>query len=266
MNIKIASDNHSMNDLTAIIGGSALSQLPGLHIKERRVVRTPFGEPSGVLIFGQIGEAAVVFLARNGYGRTILPHLINYRANIWAMRSVDVDRIIAVSSVNSLDSVSGTGTLVIPDQVIDYTTGRDNTFYDNSEHEIIPLDFTNPFDETIRHALLEAAQIHGVAVAANGTYACTQGPRLQTAAEMQRSLRDGAHIVGQTVMPEAVLARELEIPYAMLALITNRSQRTGITPQQSSLRPSTHTGSPKALTDLQGVLAHTVRHMTVIHS
>ena len=255
-----------MNNLTAIIGGSALSQLPGLRIQERQVVRTPFGEPSGVLIFGQIGQARVVFLARNGYGRTIAPHLINYRANIWALHSVAVERIIAVSAVSSLNPSWQAGTVLIPDQIIDYTTGRDNTFYDNTdstENEIVPLDFTYPFDETIRKVLLKAVQTQKIAAVESGTYACTQGPRLQTAAEMQRTIRDGAHVVGQTVMPEAVLARELQLPYAMLALITNRSQCVEPPPKMLASAPIV---SAQALTDLQEVLARAVQDLVMINT
>ena len=261
--------NHSMNTLTAIIGGSALSQLPGLRIQERQVVRTPFGEPSGVLIFGQIGQARVVFLARNGYGRTIAPHLINYRANIWALHSVGVERIIAVSAVCSLNADWQAGTILIPDQIIDYTTGRDNTFYENTdatENGIIPLDFTYPFDATVRNALLKTARMQKIAAVESGTYACTQGPRLQTAAEMQRSIRDGAHVVGQTVMPEAVLARELQLPYAMLALITKRSQYMDTQSQQAEIRTSTPLVSAPALTDLQAMLAHTVQDLARINT
>lgn len=207
--------------LLAIIGGSGLNHLPILEGAHRRFVRTPYGEPSCPMTLGNICGYPMVFLARHGYGHTIMPSDINYRANIFALKSLNVTGIIAVGSVGSIDPSLAPGDLVIPDQLIDYTWGRTSTFFGSQPEVEMHVDFTHPFDATLRQRLSGAASLLGFAMREGGVYACTQGPRLETAAEIRRLAGDGADIVGMTAMPEAVLARELAIPYAQLNVVAN---------------------------------------------
>jgi 5'-methylthioadenosine phosphorylase len=206
----------------AILGGSGLTQLANLAVTRRQVVRTPYGEPSGALTFGRIGKRDVVFLARHGYGHTIPPHLVNYRANIWALKhSAAVAQIVSVASVGGICADLGPGTLVVPQQIIDYTWGRKSTFHESIEQPVVHIDFTEPYDYELRCLLIEAAQRCGAVLSSSGVYAATQGPRLETAAEIDRLENDGADMVGMTGMPEAALAREAELPYAAIAVVAN---------------------------------------------
>ncbi|HEX8962353.1 MAG TPA: S-methyl-5'-thioinosine phosphorylase [Rhodocyclaceae bacterium] len=206
----------------AIIGGSGLTQLSNLDIVRREVVRTPYGEPSGALTFGRIGDCEVVFLARHGYGHTIPPHLVNYRANIWALaKAGGADSIVSVASVGGIRGDLGPGTVVIPDQIIDYTWGRHITYFEGGDTPVVHVDFTEPYDGALRTRLLAAAEKAGETVVNGSVYAATQGPRLETAAEIARLSRDGAHLVGMTGMPEASLARELGVPYAAICVVAN---------------------------------------------
>lgn len=207
--------------MLGIIGGSGLTQLANLDVSHREVVRTPYGEPSGPLTFGRIGCQEVVFVARHGYGHTIPPHLVNYRANIHALEVSGVTRVISVGSVGGIRDDLGPGTLVAPHQIIDYTWGREMTFQSGGDGPVIHVDFTKPYDESVRRLVLEAAQRTDEEVFDGAVYATTQGPRLETAAEINRMQRDGADIVGMTGMPEAGLARELELPYAALCVVSN---------------------------------------------
>ncbi|MFT3758334.1 S-methyl-5'-thioinosine phosphorylase [Thauera sp.] len=207
--------------MLAIIGGSGLTQLSNLAIVRREVVRTPYGEPSGALTYGSLCSEPVVFLARHGYGHTIPPHRVNYRANIWALKQAKARGIISVASVGGIRAGFGPGTLVVPDQIIDYTWGRDSTFFEGGEMPVKHVDFTHPYDAELRRRLLAATAAAGESAVDGGVYAATQGPRLETAAEIDRLERDGADVVGMTGMPEAVLARELELPYAALNVVVN---------------------------------------------
>lgn len=207
--------------MLAIIGGSGLTQLSTLEIVRREVVRTPYGEPSGALTFGELCGRPVVFLARHGCGHTIPPHLVNYRANIWALKQARADAVVSVASVGGIRADFAPGTLLIPDQIIDYTWGRKSTFFEGGDQAVHHVDFTHPYDESLRQRLLQAGKQAGEAVFDGGVYAATQGPRLETAAEINRFERDGADVVGMTGMPEAVLARELELPYAAVNVVVN---------------------------------------------
>ena len=208
--------------MLAIIGGSGLTQFSSLDVSRQDVVRTPYGEPSGALTFGRIGHQEVVFLARHGYGHTIPPHRVNYRANIWALtREAKADRIVSVASVGVIRADLKPGSIVVPHQIIDYTWGRHMTFFDGSDSRVIHVDFTEPYDGALRRQLMEAAAWAGEAVLDGAVYAATQGPRLETAAEINRFERDGADIVGMTGMPEASLAREAEVGYAAICLVAN---------------------------------------------
>jgi 5'-deoxy-5'-methylthioadenosine phosphorylase len=206
---------------TAIIGGSGLGKLKGLEKVRREVGRTPYGDPSAPLTIGTIGNEEVVFLPRHGLSHQIPPHEINYRANIWVLKSMGVEKIYAVGATGGIDSVLKPRDIVIPTQLIDYTYAREQTFYDGSNSQVKHIDFTQPYVESLRQNLSTAAKSAGIEIHAGGVYAATQGPRLETAAEIDRIERDGGTIVGMTGMPEASLARELEIDYALISLVVN---------------------------------------------
>jgi 5'-methylthioadenosine phosphorylase len=209
--------------MLAIIGGSGLTQLANLEVTQREVMRTPYGDPSGAITLGTIRGAPVAFLARHGYGHTIPPHRVNYRANMWALAQHKVEYVVAVASVGGIRADLGPGTLAIPDQIIDYTYGREFTYFNGHDRSVVHIDFTQPYCETLRERLLKAAEQAGEPIVAGGTYAATQGPRLETAAEIDRLERDGADMVGMTGMPEASLARELGLCYAAVAVIVNHA-------------------------------------------
>jgi 5'-deoxy-5'-methylthioadenosine phosphorylase len=213
--------------MLAIIGGSGLTRLSTLAVAHREVVRTPYGEPSSALIFGQVAGRDVVFLARHGHRHTIPPHRVNYRANLWALKHRGVDTILAVASVGAITSRCIPGDLVLPDQLIDYTSGRPSTFFDGEDRAVTHVDFTQPYSAELRRHCLRAARAAGLAIHDGGVYGAVSGPRLETAAEIDRMERDGATIVGMTGMPEAVLARELGIAYAAIAVIVNHAAGRG---------------------------------------
>lgn len=214
--------------MQAIIGGTGLYQLTGLVVTRRHVVRTPYGEPSGALTYGRIGDGEeIIFLARHGYGHTLAPHRINYRANLWALHDVGVQRIVSVATVGAISSSLSPGMIVVPDQIIDYTSDRANTFFDGGDQAVAHVDMTQPYGDRMRQDLLSAAKERSVAVSDGGVYGCTQGPRMETAAEIRRMGRDGCDMVGMTGMPEASLARELELDYAALCLVTNHAAGKG---------------------------------------
>jgi len=208
--------------MLAIIGGTGLTQLGNLEISHRQIARTPYGEPSGALTFGKIGPQEVVFMARHGYGHTIPPHLVNYRANIHALAKVaQATHIVSVASVGGIRADLAPGMLVVPHQIIDYTWGRQMSFHDGIDHQVVHIDFTHPYDEPLRQQVIAAGAAAGEAIVDGAVYAVSQGPRLETAAEIDRFARDGADIVGMTGMPEAALAREVGCPYAALAVVAN---------------------------------------------
>jgi 5'-methylthioinosine phosphorylase len=213
--------------MLAIIGGSGLTQLSSLEVGRHKVMRTPYGEPSGALTFGRIGACDVIFLARHGYGHTIPPHEVNYRANLWALREAGADTIVSVASVGGIRNDIWPGTLVLPHQVIDYTWGRASTFFEGPGQPVNHIDFTEPYSRTVREALLGAANALGERIMDGGVYAATQGPRLESAAEINRFERDGADIVGMTGMPEASLAREIGLAYAAIAVVANYAAGRG---------------------------------------
>ena len=213
--------------LLAIIGGSGLSKLGIMEVTRRKVVRTPYGEPSGALTFGLIRKREVVFLARHGYGHTIAPHEVNYRANIWALKDAGADTVVSVASVGGIRKDVLPGMLMLPDQVIDYTWGRPSTFFEGAGVPVNHIDFTEPYSREVRRRLLDCAKACGEAILDGGVYAATQGPRLETAAEITRLERDGADIVGMTGMPEAVLAREVSLDYATIAVVANYAAGRG---------------------------------------
>jgi 5'-methylthioinosine phosphorylase len=210
-----------------IIGGSGLAQLPGLEAIEAVAISTPWGAPSAPLRSGSLDGARVIFLPRHGQPPVIAPHEINYRANLWALREAGVRCVLAVATVGGIAEGLEPGSLVVPDQLIDYTSGRASTFGAPAGEPVRHVDFTQPYDAALRARMLAAAQALGEPVLDGGTYGCTQGPRLETAAEIRRLARDGCTIVGMTGMPEAVLARELGIAYAVLAVVVNDAAGIG---------------------------------------
>ncbi len=213
--------------MLAIIGGSGVAHLANLEETGRRVIRTPYGDPSGALTFGLINGREVVFLARHGYGHTIPPHLVNYRANIWALHSLAVSGVVAIASVGGIRADLGPDTLVLPDQIIDYSHSRKSTFFETAEQPVTHIDFTFPYTRALQEGCLRAAEMAGVALTLGGVYGVTQGPRLETAAEIDRLERDGVDMVGMTGMPEAALAREIGLPYAAIAVVANYAAGRG---------------------------------------
>jgi 5'-methylthioadenosine phosphorylase len=208
--------------MLAIIGGSGLTQLSNLEVTRREVIRTPYGEPSGALTFGRVGCQEVVFLARHGYGHTIPPHRVNYRANIWAIcQEAKAEGIVSVASVGGIRRDLAPGTVVVPHQIIDYTWGRHMTYHEGGDRQVVHIDFTEPYDQPLRQRLIESAERAGESVIDGAVYATTQGPRLESVAEVNRLERDGADLVGMTGMPEASLARELGVPYAAVCVVAN---------------------------------------------
>lgn len=213
--------------MLAIIGGSGLARLGNLKVSQRRPARTPYGEPSAALTFGEISGREVVFLARHGDGHSFAPHEVNYRANLWALKDAGAREVVSVASVGGIAHAAAPGALVVPHQIIDYTWGRAATFFQGPGVPVKHVDFTEPYSRALRERLLAAARRCNEAVLDAGVYAATQGPRLETAAEIERLARDGADIVGMTAMPEAALAREIDLDYAAIAVVANYAAGRG---------------------------------------
>ena len=210
-----------MSIALAVIGGTGLYRFPGLESIERHDRDTPYGKPSGSIVCGTVAGQRVAFLARHGEGHSIAPHRINYRANVWALHQVGARRIVGVNAVGGIREDMAPRAVAIPNQVIDYTSGRLTSFCDAEGAEVKHIDFSEPYSAALRRALIAAAGTAGIAVVDGGCYGATQGPRLETRAEIARLRRDGCDLVGMTGMPEAALARELECEYACLALVAN---------------------------------------------
>lgn len=210
-----------MTTRLAIIGGTGLTELEGLQITHTEEVETPYGNPSAPLVWGELDGHEVIFLARHGNPHRIPPHEVNYAANIYALKQQGVTNIIGVNAVGGIDDAMGPAHVVIPDQIIDYTYGRKHTYFEGEMDDVTHIDFSYPYSENLRQQMITVADGLDIAYSNYGVYACTQGPRLETAAEIVRLERDGCDIVGMTGMPEAALAAELKIDYACLALVVN---------------------------------------------
>jgi 5'-methylthioinosine phosphorylase len=214
----------------AVIGGTGVNRLEGLVVHSEHPVETPYGQPSHPVLSGRFAGAECLFLARHGVPHHIAPHRINYRANLWALRELGATEVIGVNAVGGIHGRMPTGTLVVPDQLIDYTWGREASFYDGEAAELRHIDFTSPYCASLRTRLVTAAASLGIAHQDFGTYGVTQGPRLETAAEIRRLANDGCDLVGMTGMPEAALAAELALPYASLCLVVNPAAGLGDEP------------------------------------
>jgi len=212
----------------AIIGGSGLYHFQGLKITGKESISTPYGEPSADIITGQLENQSVLFLPRHGTKHQIAPHKVNYRANIHALKSLGAEAVISVNGVGGISPSLQPGDVVIPDQIIDYTYGRDNTFFEDFSKGVQHTEFAYPFDEPLRNKVIQSLskQINLRAVT-TGVYGCMQGPRFETAAEIKRMAIDGCTIVGMTSMPETILARELEIPYVSICTVGNMAAGIG---------------------------------------
>jgi 5'-methylthioadenosine phosphorylase/5'-methylthioinosine phosphorylase len=205
----------------AIIGGTGLTQLSDLIIIKRDKLTTPYGSPSAEFITGEFNQKKVIFLARHGNPHTIAPHKINYRANIWGLKQLGAEQIIAVAAVGGITEEMKPAHIAIPDQIIDYSHGRKHTFFEDENYPVTHIDFTYPYSQKLRSALISAAANANINISPIGTYGCTQGPRLETAAEIKRMEKDGCNVVGMTGMPEAALAKELGMDYAAISVVAN---------------------------------------------
>ncbi len=209
--------------MIGVIGGTGLNEfLAG----EKQQMETPYGLPSAAIVSSKFNNTEVLFLARHGTPHTIPPHRINYRANLWALKALGASQILAVNAVGGITPGMQAGQLVIPDQIIDYSWGREHSYFDGDIIEgglsgLEHIDFTYPFAETLRQLLIKGGDTASIPLIDKAVYGVVQGPRLETAAEILRMERDGCDLVGMTAMPEAALARELEMEYASLCLVVN---------------------------------------------
>lgn len=208
--------------MLAVIGGSGLYGLAGLEGPVSPPPETPYGKAASPISVGRLSEEGpqVAFLARHGSDHSLAPHRVPYRANIWALRERGAREVIAVNSVGSLRLEWSAGSLVLPDQLIDYSWGRESSFA-GPEDPVLHLDFSHPYTPELRERVLQAAADIGMAVVDGATYGCTQGPRFETPAEIKRMQRDGCDLVGMTGMPEAILAREAGLAYVSICVVGN---------------------------------------------
>ena len=205
----------------AVIGGTGLTSIEELTILKQEQIETPYGACSAAFTIGELAGKEIIFLARHGSNHTIPPHKINYRANVWGLQQLGVTHVIGVAAVGGIHAQIEPEKIIIPAQIIDYTYGREHTFFAENLDQVTHIDFTHPYCDELRNILLNASKKLDIKVFEGGTYAATQGPRLETAAEIRRLQNDGCDIVGMTAMPEAALAKELGLCYATCALCAN---------------------------------------------
>jgi 5'-methylthioadenosine phosphorylase len=206
--------------MIGIIGGSGLYEIEGVHLREVRHMTTPYGSPSDGYRICDFDGIDAIFLPRHGSAHNIPPHKINYKANIWGFKELRADRVISIGASGGITSQMVPGTIVIPDQILDFTSGRDITYY-HGEEGVIHVDFSDPYCPDLRKSLVKAGEKAGISLRDTGTYVCVNGPRLETRAEIHAFSLLGADIVGMTAMPEASLAREAELCYAGVSVVTN---------------------------------------------
>jgi 5'-deoxy-5'-methylthioadenosine phosphorylase len=230
----------------AIIGGTGFSSFEGIEWKSRVDTSTPYGTTSSPVMSGALRGINVLFLARHGEHHTIAPHRINYRANLWALKEQGARVVLALAAVGGIQDEYAPGVVVLPDQIIDYTYGREHCFAETGD-EVVHVEFTRPYCEELRSVLNGVAEAVGVPLINGGVYAATQGPRLESAAEVNRMEGDGANIIGMTGMPEAALARELGLCYASLAIVVNfAAGRGGETITGEDMQSAFATGADNA--------------------
>jgi len=206
--------------MIGIIGGSGLYEMEDVVSKGIKSVVTPFGTPSDLYRICEICGRDIIFLPRHGSKHNIPPHRINYRANIWGFKELGAKRVISISATGGVNPEYEPGTLVVPDQIIDMTADRDMTFFEG-EGGVFHVDLTDPYCPELRESIIASGKKSGMALKKSGTYICTNGPRLETRAEIKSFSQIGADIVGMTAMPEAALAREAELCYAGISVVTN---------------------------------------------
>ena len=239
----------------AVIGGTGLNQLEGLERLQEHALETPWGEPSHAVMRGRFAGQECLFLARHGVPHHIPPHRINYQANLWALRELGAEAVLAVNAVGGIASSMPSGQIVIPDQLVDYSWGRAHTFFDDTTVPVEHIDFTQPYDPALRQGLADSATRLGLACSGEGVYGVTQGPRLETAAEIRKLRSDGCDVVGMTGMPEAALAAELGLPYAAICLVVNPAAGLGDEPiTLASMQSVLDQGSQRIGTLLSGFL------------
>jgi len=208
--------------MLAIVGGSGLYSLgEDFRLDDQLSQQTPYGETSAAPLLGNWQGLELVFLPRHGAGHSVPPHAVNYRANLWALKQAGVSKLIAVNAVGGIGADMAPRSLVVPQQLIDYSSGREHSFFDGRDGQVQHVDFSEPYSAGLRASLLQAGAQLGLSLVDTGIYGCTNGPRFESAAEIERMRRDGCSLVGMTGMPEAGLARELEIEYACLAMVVN---------------------------------------------
>lgn len=239
----------------AVIGGTGMNQWPGLDIIERLPVSTPYGFASASPLRGRVYGTEAIFLARHGEGHKIPPHVINYRANLWALREAGVRQIIAIGAVGAIADWFAPGEVAVPDDVIDYTAGREHSYSDGQPgSELLHIEFNTPYAPRLRSALLAAAQAAGIAARDGGVLGVTQGPRLESPAEIRRLRQDGCAMVGMTGMPEAALAAELGLEYACLAVSVNWAAGIGSGDIHGEIHRSIEAGMAKVRAILEHAL------------
>ncbi len=205
----------------AIIGGTGLANLEDFTITGNEILKTPYGETSNELVFGQLGDKEIIFVARHGNPHITPPHKVNYQANIWALHHYQVENIFSINTVGGITKPMYPCRIVIPDQIIDYTWSRNHAFFEDDIDRVTHIDFTKPYSEELRQCIINCCNDLKLDMFNHAVYGATQGPRLETIAEIVRMERDGCDIVGMTGMPEAALAKELDISYASIALVVN---------------------------------------------
>jgi 5'-methylthioinosine phosphorylase len=241
----------------AIIGGTGLSQLAELKNIQWNSLTTPYGAPSADFITGELNGKEVIFLARHGNPHSIPPHKINYCANIWGLKQLGVINIIAVAAVGGITPEMVPAHIAIPDQIIDYSYGRKHTFFEDEKDPVTHIDFSYPYSQMLRAKLIHAAKQAGIHISPIGTYGCTQGPRLETAAEIKRMEQDGCDLVGMTGMPEAALAKELGLNYATVSVIANwAAGKTDGEITMAEIEQNLHKGMANAAVLLKAFVTH----------
>lgn len=244
--------------MLALIGGSGFSGPGVLTDTETVEIDTPYGAPSAPIVLGKLGGTPVAFLLRHGPGHRFAPHTVPYRANLWALKKLGVEGVVGVATVGGIAGPLGPGGIAVPDQLIDYTWGREVTYYDRPEAGVKHVDMTHPFGRGLREELIAAAAALGKDLMTEGTYACTQGPRLETAAEVRRYARDGADMIGMTLYPECALARELDLPYAGICVSVNHAAGMGDSKDEIDFE-SLHDVVERAVAKVVEVVEETLR-------